>query len=239
MHSRLSSYLRNAATRKRVESGFTLVEQLLVVSVVLIVAAMAIPRLSRTMQNIRTSGDARDLSDIVMEAKMAAAANFSHARAYFDLNGRTFRVEVWDKTGSSSFCAGTPCWNPQFSSSSAAKNFVLSTGVSAGYGSLATPPPSSQGTIGEASLCTDSTHDTGTSTVSNTACVEFNSRAVPICTISTCTGGIGSPTASDVFYINDGYSAYAVTASATGNVLLWRADISATSCSSGSCWKKR
>lgn len=239
MYNEFSKTRVSSLSRTPSSAGFTLTEQLLVVAVVMILAAIAVPTLSRTMQNLRTSGDARDLSDVVMEAKMAAAANFSHARAYFDLNARTFRVEVWDKTGSSSFCGGTACWNPQFSSSSQAESFVLSTGVKIGYGSLATAPPNSQGTIGQAPLCTDNTHDTGTSTVANTACIEFNSRAVPICTSSTCTGGIGSPTAADVFYINDGNSAYAITASAMGNVLIWRADISASSCSSGSCWSKR
>lgn len=218
------------------ESGFSLTEQLVVVAIILIVSAIAIPSLSRTMKNYKTSGDARGLSDVVMEAKMAAAASFTHGRAYFDLNAKSYRIELWDKTGSSSFCSGTPCWRPQISNSGAAASYILSSGVSAGYGSIANPPPNTQGSIGQAPLCTDNTHDTGTSTVANTACIEFNSRAVPICTSGAC---LGSATASDAFYVNDGNSVYAITASATGNVTLWRSDISNSSCTSGGCWTKQ
>ena len=219
------------------ESGFSLTEQLVVVAIILIISAIAIPSLSRTMRNYKTGGDARNLSDVVMEAKMAAAAGFTHGRAYFDLSSGKYRIEVWDQTGSSSFCSGTPCWKPQISNGGAAESYVLSSGVTAGFGSIANPPANTQGTIGQAPLCTDNTHDTGTSTVANTACIEFNSRAVPICTTSSC--GIGSATATDAYYINDGNSVYAITASATGNVYLWRSDISSVSCTSGTCWTKQ
>lgn len=226
-----------ARRRQKFDAGFSLTEQLVVVAIILILAAIAIPALSRTLKNLRTSGDARSLSDVVMEAKMAAAAGYTHGRAYFDLNAKTYRIELWDRTGSSSFCSGTPCWKPQISNGSA-ENYVLSTGVSAGFGSLPSPPPNTQGTIAQAPQCTDNTHDTGTANlVSNTACIEFNSRAVPICTTSTC--GIGSATATDAYYINDGNSVYAITASATGNVSLWRADYGSSSCTSGACWTKQ
>ncbi|HET9402013.1 MAG TPA: prepilin-type N-terminal cleavage/methylation domain-containing protein [Candidatus Acidoferrales bacterium] len=219
------------------EGGFSLTEQLVVVAIILIISAIAIPSLSRTMRNYKTSGDARGLADVVMEAKMAAAASFTHGRAYFDLSSGKYRIETWDQTGSSSFCSGTPCWKPQISSGGVAESYVLSSAVTAGYGSIANPPANTQGTIGQAPLCTDNTHDTGTSTVANTACIEFNSRAVPICTTTTC--GIGTATAIDAYYINDGASVYAITASATGNVSLWRADISSGACGNNSCWTKQ
>lgn len=228
------NFTRNFVSRRH-QSGFSLTEQLVVVAIILIISAIAIPSLSRTMKNFKTSGDARGLADVVMEAKMSAAAGFTHGRAYFDLSAGKYRIELWDKTGSSSFCSGTPCWKPQISNG-AAENYVLSSGVTSGFSSIANPPPNTQGSIAQAPLCTDNTHDTGTSTVANTACIEFNSRAVPICTSGVC---LGSATASDAYYVNDGNSVYAITASATGNVSLWRADISNTACASGACWTRQ
>lgn len=207
-------------------SGFSLTEQLVVMSIVLIIAAIAIPALSRTMQFMRTSGDARGLADITMEAKMRAAANFTHSRIYIDTSAKTYHIETWNKAGTSPCSGGTPCWQTE------AGTFTLSSGVSLGYGSLSSPPPNTQASIGQPGACFDSTHDSGTSTVTNTACIEFNSRGIPI-------DSSWSPTSNYALYVNDGNSAYAITVSATGSIVLWRADIGASSCSSGACWSKR
>jgi prepilin-type N-terminal cleavage/methylation domain-containing protein len=207
-------------------AGFSLTEQLIVVAIVLILAAISIPALSRTMQYMRTSGDARGLADITMEAKMRAAANFTHSRIYINTSALTYHIETWNKAGTSPCSGGTPCWQTE------AGTFTLSSGVSLGYGSLSSPPPSTQASIGQPGACLDSTHDTGTSTVANTACIEFNSRGIPI-------DSSWSPTSNYALYVNDGNSVYAVTVSATGSIVLWRADKGASSCSGGACWSKR
>ncbi len=66
--------------------GFTLVEVLLVTTVVIVVAAIGIPTLTTITKNLRTQGDARDLNGAIVMAKMRAASDFARARVYADLS---------------------------------------------------------------------------------------------------------------------------------------------------------
>lgn len=216
--TKVNGRLRNRA------HGFTLLEVTIVVIVVGCVMAIALPSMSQMMQNFRTLGDARNLQDVVMETKMHAASNFTHARAYFDLNAKTYRIDTW--VSSSSCGAGSPppsCWQAQFTN----RTFNLSTGVSAGYGAVSSPPSNTQATIGQAPACNTLTTDGGTTTVSNTSCIEFNSRGIPI-------DSNNSPYGNDAFYITDGTNTYAITVSSTGQVLMFQ-----TAAVSQASWKQR
>src|SRR5215475_15569380 len=84
------------ASRQR---GFSVVELLIVVVIALILAAFAIPGYMRMAQHLRISGDMRDIHGAIAEAKMRAAAGFTHGRVYADLNAETFHLEVWNKKG--------------------------------------------------------------------------------------------------------------------------------------------
>lgn len=211
-------------SRRNGARGFTMLEVTIVVVILGCVMAIALPSMSQMMQNFRTLGDARNLQDIVMETKMHAASNFTHARAYFDLNAKTYRIDTW--VSSSSCGAGSPpppCWQAQFTN----RSFNLSTGVSAGYGAVSSPPNNTQATIGQAPACNTVTTDGGTTTVSNTACIEFNSRGIPI-------DSNNGPTPNDAFYITDGTNTYAITVSATGQVLMFQ-----TAAVSQASWNQR
>lgn len=202
-----------------------MLEVTIVVIIIGCVMAIALPSMSRMMQSFRTLGDARNLQDVVMETKMHAASNFTHARAYFDLNARTYRIDTW--VSSSSCGSGSPppsCWQAQFTN----RTFNLSTGVSAGYGAVSSAPTNTQSTLGQAPACNTLTTDlSSTTTVSNTSCIEFNSRGIPI-------DSTGSPNANDAFYITDGANTYAITVSATGQVLMFQ-----TAAVSPASWKQR
>ena len=80
-------------------------------------------------------------------------------------------------------------------------------------GVVGTPPPNTQGVIGQAPLCTD---DAGAD-IANTACIMFNSRGVPI-----GNGPSFSPTGVDAIYVTDGQAVYGITVAATGMLKLWR-----------------
>lgn len=117
---------------------------------------------------------------------------------FANLSARTHHLEWWDKT--------TAAWVTEGGLSG------LNSGVSFGFGAVGVPPPNTQATIGQASLCTDAAGNP----IANTACIMFNSRGVPI--DSTL-----APTDVDALYLTDGSAVFVVTVAATGMLRLWHA----------------
>ena len=180
------------------QAGYSLIEILLVVGVIAVVAAIAIPMTGNTLGNFRLSGDARTLSNTTTLAKMRAASAFNKSRLYVDLPGRNYHLEVWQK-------APTSAWAWE------GGQIDLSFGVSFSFGALAAAPPNTQATIAQAPACLAAD---GTA-IANTACILFNSRGIPV-------DGTDAPTGIDAMYVTDGTAVYGVTVSATGLIRLWR-----------------
>jgi prepilin-type N-terminal cleavage/methylation domain-containing protein len=183
--------------------GFSLVEVLLVTTVVVVVAAIGIPTLTTITKNLRTGGDARDLNGAIILAKMRAASDFARARVYADLSANTFHVEIYP--------SGASGWTTEGGTTS------LSQGVAFGYGSL-TSAPSGMASLNQAPLCLQ---DDLVATYSNTACIMFNSRGIPV-------DSTWAATALDALYVTDGNSVTGVTVVATGLTKVWRSDASGT-----------
>src|SRR5579872_5180086 len=184
--------------------GFSLIEILMVVAIFGIVSAIAVPQMGKLFGFYKLSGDARSLSDTVSGAKMRAAADFSQARVYVDLSGKTFQLQTWDKTNLKWTTTGGTT--------------ALSSSVIFGFGSVGAPPSNTQPAIAQAATCTDDTGKTTPGTgnpIANTACVIFNSRGVPVDTNN-------APTANDALYVTDGTAVYAVTVAATGMIRSWQ-----------------
>ena len=188
--------LRPFESIRRPADGFSLIEMMGVLALLLVVTAMAVPLTERAVAGARTGGNARGLADYVSLAKMRAASDFTHARVFVDLAGNTYYLQTWDKTGGS--------WQTQGGQQ------TLSSGVSFGFGSVTSAPPNTQGTLGQAPACRD---DLGTA-IGNTACIVFNSRGVPI-------DAAGTPTGDDAIYLTDGTAVYGTTVSATGMSRFW------------------
>src|SRR5258708_27203873 len=93
---------RQSSNRGGRTRGFTLIEALVVLAVTAVLMANAIPQFQRITQVLRISGDMRDITRTVGQAKMHAAADFSHARPPANLVANTFPLEILDKTGASS-----------------------------------------------------------------------------------------------------------------------------------------
>jgi len=203
--------------RTKGQAGFSLLELLVVIVILGVVAAMAIPTWQRMRKNARLSGDAHSIASTLSIAKMRAAADFTYSRVFlFTGTDQTqyFRVDVWNKTANT---GGTGCWVPDSIASPVAGNCItdssvkggetyLSIGVSAGYGSVSTSPDSTV-TFGQASNCKGGgTTATGSTTagsdIANTSCILFNSR--------------GFPTAGAGLYITDGTKVFSAMANPMG-----------------------
>jgi len=183
---------------------------MLVVGITSVMAAIAVPMMRNSIGDFKLRGDARALSSTLSLTKLRAASDFSQARLFVDLNGRTFKVETWQKTG-------TPGWVTE------GGIIKLALADSFGFGIVGTPPPATQNAIGQADPCLTIT---GTA-IANTACVLFNSRGIPV-TPAGAPPAVGAPTGNYALYLTDGTAVYGVTLSATGLVKSWRTNPSAT-----------
>jgi Tfp pilus assembly protein FimT len=234
--SRISKDGRAAVLAK---NGFSLIEITLVVAISISIAAFAVPKLVTFQQTLRTGGDSRNLAGLVAEAKMRAAADFTHARVYVNLTGKTYHLEMWNKSGN----GGAGCWQTDgdtVNSCTAASSPVtsLSSDVSFGYGNLTTPPANTETTLGQAPLCFTgyAGESTNTTSTANTACIEFNSRGAPSDPDPGGSAGAagGVPDTTGDLYVTDGSSVYGTTVLATGMIQNWYAPNTSTG-----TWKQR
>jgi len=202
----------------RRQKGFSVVELMIVVAISLIVAAFAIPGYRSIVRNLRINGDMRDVHGAIAEAKMRAAAGFTHGRFYADLNANTFHLEVWNKAGK----GGAGCWqtdgDTRNGDCTAASSPVvpLSQGVTFGFGTASAGGKNPQTTLAQAPLCGKVAAVSGVAngTTANTACIEFNSRGIPI-------DLTGKPTANDALYITDRNMVYGITLLSSGMQQDW------------------
>lgn len=208
--------VRPSARATGVARGFTMVEVLVVMLILLVAAAMAIPGYGAIARYFRIAGDIRDMNGIVAQAKMRAAADFTHARVHANLNTNTYSLEVWDKAANS----GAGCWKTEGDSvnqctASTSPVQSLSAAVTFGFGNATASAPNPQSPIGQAPTCTTGVAGGAAgSTLPNTACIEFNSRGLPV-------AASGSPTANDALYITDSSSVYGVTVIVSGLIQIW------------------
>ena len=124
-----------------------------------------------------------------------------------DLGGGAYRLQSWDKS--------TNTWTTEGDAER------LPRGVWFGFGAVASPPPNTQGSIGQASPCLSDAATAAALTGSafaapsaTTSCVQFNSRGIPV-------DATGAPTGADAIYLTDGNVVYGTTVSATGMTQLW------------------
>jgi prepilin-type N-terminal cleavage/methylation domain-containing protein len=193
--------------------GFTLLELLVVLAVTAILMAIAVPQFQRVTQVLRISGDMRDINGTVGQAKMHAAADFTHARARANLAANTFQLEIWNK-------AGAGCWqtvgdpvNPCTIGTSPVQ--PLSSGVTFGFGAMTAPPPNTQATLAQALPCQIGySGGPALGTIGGAACIEFNSRGIAI-------DAAGAPNGNGAFYVNNGNFVYGLTMAAAGPPLNW------------------
>ncbi|MBZ5528572.1 MAG: prepilin-type N-terminal cleavage/methylation domain-containing protein [Acidobacteriia bacterium] len=204
------------AMRMKHQEGFSLIELLIVMLIILVIAAMSIPGFQAIQKYLRISGDARSLYSLAGQAKMQAASQFTHARLRMSLQKGTYWIEMWNKS--------TNQWQVLHGTQ------YFSTGVSAGTGTIAAPPANTQNVLAQAPVC----YANDPSTLwwgyaldpSGDVCMEFNSRGVPV-------DYWGNPTGNDALYITDGNSVYGLTVNAAGMVQGWTINMNSAN------WTKR
>lgn len=195
---------RQAVTDKR-QLGVSLIEILVGVAILMALLGFAAPSITNITRTYRISGDARSIAVDLNLARMRASGDYSHARAYMDLSGNTFHVEVWNKAG---------CWqtdgdaNPCTLATSPVT--PLAAGDTFGFGSISAGPTAETSTIAEAPACTTGVAGASSgSNIANTACIEFNSRGYPVDSTNTLV-------ASDAIYIINKNLCFAVAVPVAG-----------------------
>jgi Tfp pilus assembly protein FimT len=172
------------------------IELLVVVGILGLMAALALPNLRSATSGYRLTGDARTVARTVAVAKMRAAAAFTRVRLRADIGTGTFQIERWDTTA-------TPnAWVPDGGVER------LSSGVAFGFGGLTSSPPNTQGT---GTIFHRACFDNATPPVAiaGTACIVFNSRGVPV-------DSTGAPLGGNAIYVTDGTAVYGAMVAATG-----------------------
>jgi prepilin-type N-terminal cleavage/methylation domain-containing protein len=196
---------RNFQFRRRVdalsvgdESGFSLIELMATMILLVTMAAFILPFTRTTLQAMNLSSDARNLSSATALAKMRAAAEFSKARIRVDFASKTFWVERWQKTAPIGWVTEGVMT-------------TLSSNVNFGFTGVTTPPPNTQAAIAQATGCLD---NAGVA-IAGTGCIVFNSRGVPV-------DGANVPTPNGAFYVIADSTVFGITAGAGGLIQLWQ-----------------
>jgi Tfp pilus assembly protein FimT len=167
--------------------GFSLVELLIVVFVVMVIAAIVIPNVLSAVSNVRLRASAGDLAGLMQQARiMAAKNNTTYAVRYGALNGA--QIAYLDLNGNSAFNAGEPLM--QFSGTT-----VPAAGTPTGSGGQ----PSAYVLVG----------DTGSGSYDNTNTLGYTGRGLP-CNYDTSTNPATCSTPAAKYF------AYYLTITAVG-----------------------
>lgn len=118
------------------EHGFSLIELMVVVIILIILSALAIPVISSMTQSLRISGDIRGISAQLSLARMTAASKGAKTQLNFNLTANTYQIEVYNSSAGAYQLQGGVT--------------SLSNSDSFGFGSLTTPA-GQQSTIAETS----------------------------------------------------------------------------------------
>jgi general secretion pathway protein H len=85
--------LRAPARRRRRSAGVTLLELLIVLSIMALIAAMTVPMLSGPVSGAALKGAAREVAAGLRYARSESVSTRRETRLVFDLEQRTFRID--------------------------------------------------------------------------------------------------------------------------------------------------
>ena len=197
---------RKSGMRRAGQRGFSLIEILIVVLVVMMVAAIAVPNIFLAVSNLRLRASAGDLSGLMQQARILAAKNnTTYDILYATRNGA--RIAYVDLNFNSSFDAGEPMM--EFSGTT-----VPASGTPSGSGQ-----PTAYVLVG----------DSGSSSYDNTSTLGYTGRGLPCNYDTTTTPATCSTPAAGyfVYYLTDtrvgraGWAAVVVTKGGRTKMVTW------------------
>jgi prepilin-type N-terminal cleavage/methylation domain-containing protein len=89
---------RTRMKRRRTESGFSLTELVIVIGIVLVVAAIAIPNGIRAWYNMELRGTTAEVGGLMQQARILAAKNNAYYTVCYQVNGGVQRVYLTQVT---------------------------------------------------------------------------------------------------------------------------------------------
>src|SRR5688572_31815884 len=155
-------------------------------------AAIGLPLSTGMIDEMKLRGDAQGLSAAVAQTKLTSTAKCTHARLFVNLAANTYRIQIWNRTG-------TPGWV------NVNEDLFLSDRSAFGFGSATVPPPNTQVNLAQASMCRDDLNVE----ITSTACVIFNSRGVSVT-------AAGPPATTQALYLAGPSGTYGIILGATG-----------------------
>ena len=128
-----------------------MVDVAIAVTILMLLAIIAIPQAINTMRAFRASSDARNVAAQLALAKMRAADGFTQSRLNCDFTANSCQLEMCTSKGASTCNTFTAEGGP----------LLLSQGMTFGFGSIAIPAGTQ-------------------ASIQNTAQILFNSRSLPV-----------------------------------------------------------
>ena len=178
---------------KTSSAGFSLIELVIAVAVLLLLAALAIPNAVATLRAYRISGSARGVAHQLSLARLRAETEFTNAQLVIDPVTNSYSLQVCSVAGGKADnCTTAGDYNNEGTQ-------FLPTGVSFGFGPATVPAG------GQAAL-------------QQTLQARFNSRGIPV-----LLDGSGNTNANDVIYVTDGQAnTFAIGVTVGGHVRVYR-----------------
>jgi prepilin-type N-terminal cleavage/methylation domain-containing protein len=197
------------------ESGFTIIELMVVIAVMAIVGSLAVPSMREAMSNQRLKSQAFDVNSALDRARSEAIRSGDHLLVFFgtdalgaalqDSGGNTVPLLILNDGR-----PGDTNHNCLIDSGEAIEWVDPETGISIG---LVGSPGNAPGDLGPGTVSTGSSFEDGGG--SDASWVLFRSDGAPVGFDSSCVlGGLGS--GAGAFYLENGRRTAAVTLSPTG-----------------------
>jgi len=190
------------ANGKNSSRGFTIIELLIGLVVILILAAFAIPNTVAALRAYRLSGSAHAVAHQLSLARLRAQTEFTNAQLVIDPVANSYSLQLCTTPtntlgaadGKADNCTSAGDYNNEGTQ-------FLASGISFGFG----PAGSAAG---------------GQSPMQQTIQTRFNSRGVPI-----LLDGSGNTNPNDVIYLTDGQAnTFAISVTVGGHARVWRYD---------------